>query len=152
MVYIKKASLENIAEIIVVFKEFIEESSWDLSFDEKSSINTLFSFITSDDCEVFYSACKKGRVTGVATVVYDQDFCKERTGYLTKFYIRESGRKTKASRELIKTCVNWWELNDCKYSYATATASIKGQSNLFENLLSKFNFNKCGDTMVLDHG
>lgn len=138
----KIAAIEDIPRIVEFIRQFIEESGWGFSHDAAVSTLQLIQNIEYPDADVIVSEA------GFAVVLADQDFCKERIGFLNKFYIAKEHRRTTAGRELAQAVVNWFDTHGCYVSYATSTSMIPGAICAFTNLMRKYGYETCGPTLV----
>lgn len=145
---IKRAKTPQIVHILPLVESFVKESAWDWEYDKQASIDTLKDYISNEDADVFL-AIDGGDIVGFALVAYDCEFHSDKIGYVTKFYMKERG--TPLSRELVKNCCSWFDANECDDSFATATANIDSEGKAFSNLMGKFGFKDCGQTMVRRH-
>lgn len=138
---IKRAKPKDIDGLLGLVREFISESQWGWKYSEEHAIETLYAYITNEDTDVLYV----DGYMGFALVTYDNDFCVEKIGYISKFYISKVSRGTEAGRKLTEACVAWFDYHGVAESFVTDTANIKEKT--FKNLMAKFGYRACGDTL-----
>jgi hypothetical protein len=138
---IRIAVPEDIQKISGMVEEFIKESGWGWTYNEEKTQTSLFNYMGNEETIVLLSP------NGFAILAFDEDFHDERIGYIQKFYISKSGRKTQEGRELTAASCGWFDFHKCIKSFATDTAFIQ-QGKAFVNLMSKFGFKECGQTLV----
>lgn len=144
--YTRLATPDDIASLLVLSKEFVGETNYPWTYSGEQSYKTFMGFFKLPTSAIIV-VIDNNKIVGAALMVWDQDFIKERIGYLIKFYIRPGSRGTKAGRTLAEAMTKWFDDHNCTTSFATSTAGV-GESKQFENLLKKFNFDFCGPTMM----
>ena len=139
---IRLARVKDIDDLLPLARKFVSESAWGFEYSEADSTNTFLAYIQNPDTDVLYVEGFKG----FALVAYDQDFCTQRIGYISKFYIAPDARRTEAGRKLTEACTAWFDHHGCFLSFVTDTANIK-QGHAFKNLMAKYGYRVCGDTL-----
>lgn len=142
---IRIAKLSDLKELLGLAEEFVNESNWAWSYSIRRSAAKLLSYIQDEECDII--VVDDQGLKGWAMIAFDEEFHDENVGYICKFYISKESRGTTAGRELIEACNKWFEGHNCKAIFATATANI-GEGKAFTNLLSKYNYKVCGDTLA----
>ena len=131
--------------IVQMAKEFIEESHYGVTFDYDIAYERITEAIHHPDGDVIY--IKDGDEVAAACKVWAvADWQKEKFGYVEKFYVRQPYRAKGYSRLLAQEMAEWFDHRGCVCSFATATANI-GNNRLFANLLAKYAYQPCGDTL-----
>lgn len=141
-------SPERSHDLLPLIKQFMEESHWGWKYNEKRSVQTILNYTTCSETCIIVVTDENGSFAGFAMLAYDVDFSEEKVGYISKFYISPQFRKTLAGRTLAVACSCWFDSIGCVDSFATKTANIKGQDNMFMNLLGKYGWKPCGETLV----
>lgn len=135
----------TVDRLVVAIEEFVNESNYEIEFNERRTRDTLYAYISSEDCGVVLVE-HEGALAGFALLALDRDFHNEIFGYIIKFYIREPFRKLGYDRLLAEKCGAWFEQMNVHSVFATATANI-GEDKLFTNLLKKYGFEELGPTL-----
>lgn len=136
----------QVADFLAAMETFSLETDYDLTYDPEGAHAYTWQLLGNDETAIFVNY-DDDVIRGFAIVHKDKEFQKEYIGFLSKFYILPTGRKTKASRELMQEVVQWFDKSNCVYSFATATANI-GQDTLFINLLKKFGYKMVGTALI----
>jgi len=135
----------RVSDVLTVAKTFIQESQHPVTYSPEGLAYVWRVF--NDPNSAILLNYQNDEIAGVAIVTRSTDFCAEYMGYLIKFYIMPSGRKTRAARELMQEVVQWFDTNECVTSFGSAAAGI-GQDQAYINLLSKFGYKELGRAMV----
>lgn len=134
--------------LLPLIEGFMAESQWNWTYNKERSLQTIFNYTNSSETCIIVVTDEDGFFAGFAMLAYDVDFSDEKIGYISKFYISPKFRKTLAGRTLAISCAYWFDSIGCIDSFATKTASINGQDNAFMNLLGKYGWSPCGETLV----
>ncbi len=137
----------DIAATLPLIQEYILESAFKLTYNEANSILSLANCITSPTTALIL-VLDENIVIGAAILAIEADFCFEKQGYLSKFYISKIFRGTNAARVLLSACNSWLVANQCKYSFASGTALIASEGKMFDNLLKKYGYEDIGSVLV----
>lgn len=150
---IHKCGTENIAELCLITREFIEESYWGFTYDEEVVFNQLLNYIIDDNSDVYITRID-GVIAGGAILIAAQDLCTEKLGYIHKFYIRPQYRKTLAARFLSQKCAEWFDEKNCFVSFSTDTGNIYDTPLIcvFQNLMGKCGYVASGATLYRNRG
>lgn len=138
---------EQAQDLLPLINEFMAESQWAWTYNPRNSLGTILNYTTNPETDIIIVKTGDHVLCGFAMLAWEKDFSDERIGYVSKFYISEKFRKTKAGRMLAQACCAWFDYNNCKASFATSTANI-GEHNAFNNLMAKYGFKPCGDTLA----
>ena len=139
---------EDSLQLLPLIEEFMAESAWGWTFNAKNALETTLNYTTNPETVIIIVKTGDHELCGFAMLAFETDFSDERVGYVSKFYISQKFRKTKAGRMLADSCAAWFDYNKCVDSFATRTANIETQDNAFQNLMGKYGFKPCGDTLV----
>lgn len=145
MKYAIVKSYDDIPAICLVFKAFVQEVGWNLTFNQINSKNTLENYIDDSNSDVIIAFNDK--LVGVALVSSCAEFSNEPDGYISKFYVIKESRGTDVARNLLKKSIEWFQERAIKTIFASDTALIN--PGLFNNLLKKKGFRPIGDVMVM---
>jgi hypothetical protein len=150
---VKKCWLEDIAELCLCAKEFNEESSWGLTYDESVAVTQLCAFMMQEERSAIYAVYMDGEIAGGAIVVASQDLSLETLGFIHKLYIRPKYRKTLAPLYLTKALTEWFDDKGCAISFVTDTGGIGGVICAFKKLMGKYGYQTGGPTLHrIKHG
>ena len=143
----RRAKVSDIQSLLPLVQEFVAESAWGWEYDAEQAKNTLHAYTTNDETVVVFIE-ENGAPVAFAMLAFDNEFHKERIGYVSKFFVSKAGRKTGAARMLVDCANTWFDLMGCVNVFATATANIKTEGKSFNNLMAKFGYKDCGETLV----
>lgn len=151
---VEKCGLENLAELCMITQEFIEESYWGFTYDHGVVFNQMVGFLSNEEKSAVFIVRIDDVVAGGAICLANQDLCKEKLGYIHKFYIRPEYRKTLAARSLAKECTKWLDEKECFISFVTDTGNIheNGLICVFKNLMGKCGYLPSGSTLYRIQG
>lgn len=145
----RRLSFETAASLLPLIQEFMSESQWGWTYNEKRALQTIFNYTNSEETIIIVSIADEGQISGFAMLAYDVDFQDEKVGYISKFYISKKFRGTQAARSLRDACKAWFDYEGCIHSFVTKTAAIDSkQDAAFLNLMSKGGWAPCGETLV----
>lgn len=136
----------RIQDVANACKTFIEESSYQITYNEKRTYMSLYNALRDPEAEILVSY--SGDVfNGFAIVQLDNGFHDEYFGYLSKFYVLPGRRRTEAGFLLAQESVEWFDSNKCVTSFATATAEV-GRNGGFIKLMNRVGY-EVNDTGIL---
>lgn len=143
---IKVATEDDIGGLLIMAKEFIEDSDLPYEYDGEASLNTFMTFI--EHPETFVLVAKEGEIyQGLLMGAVDKEFTKEYSAYITKFYIRAEFRGSGLSRKMVEAFED--EAKDAVVIYTAATAKMGERvEKMYVNLFRKFGYERLGQTMV----
>lgn len=128
----------TISDIAHGIHTFIEETDYPIKYNAENTSRTLWSMYNDPDTALLcdYS---EDVFNGFSIIQKTNEFHNEYFGYLSKFYIMPSRRKSRAVFRLMQEAVDWFDENNCVQSFATATAGV-GKDESFIKLLRKFGY------------
>lgn len=139
--------IELVNEIIEVAREFIEETAFPVTFDRSKVYDRLRDAFFSPEGGIVLAVSDEGKIAGGAILYACADYQVEKFGYMEKFFVRPSFRSQGVGRKIAKRCAEWFDEQDCLFSFATSTANI-GATGLFTNLMAKFGYQSIGPTLT----
>jgi len=133
--------------------EFARESNYGVTFNPQKVYDRLHQAFFNPEGDIILALDDDGKVVGGAVVYACADWQDEKFGYLEKFYLHPKTRGSGIGRMLAKKCAEWFDANDCLFSFATSTANI-GTSGHFTNMMAKFGYQSIGPTLTrkINHG
>lgn len=146
-----ECSVNDMEALTCLGEEFIKESKWGFTFDKEVCQNQMMGYMLSDSAAII-AVKVDGILAGGAILMAQQDLCLEKLGYIHKFYISPTYRRTLAARSLTRKCTEWFDLQDCFISFTTATGHVDQASICaYTNLMSKYDYSLCGPTLCRYH-
>ncbi len=133
--------------MLAIAAEGSAESRFAGSFDAKRTLEYLETYLAWDDAEIIVAE-NDGKMLGGVILVRAYEMWRQPICYIVKFWIGRHGRRTSASRRLIKAVDDWAIKHDCLAIYATATGELSDrEQNLFENMMTKTGYLNVGPTL-----
>lgn len=140
-------AFQHIDALVEMTREFIEESKWGFTHDKALCQDQIFNYILSEESDIL-AVDVDGKMAGAAILIAHQDLCKEKLGFVHKFFISKPYRKTLAPRFLNRECAKWFDDKQCRVSFATATGHVDEASICaYTNLMAKYDYSPCGPTL-----
>ena len=170
---IRPATFEDVPMMLAIAAEGSAESRFAGLFDAKRTLEYLETYLAWDDAEIIVATKTVGpdnegfdqtkeyrrytvdrrhsfveRILGGVILVRAYEMWSQPICYIVKFWIGRHGRRTSASRRLIKAVDDWAIKHDCLAIYATATGELSDrEQNLFENMMTKTGYLNGGPTL-----
>ncbi len=133
-------------DVLLVLKEYAEESEWKRTFSRNNSLVTLGRIMESENRDIIIIT-EKDEIAALSIVSCYYDFVEEKYGSVDIFYVRKKFRKKAFGRLLAAKTVNWFKLKECDKIFTSAMGKI-GKDQEFINLLKKFGFKEFAVTML----
>tara|TARA_Y100001973_G_scaffold106280_1_gene183134 strand:+ start:7749 stop:8249 length:501 start_codon:yes stop_codon:yes gene_type:complete len=158
-VIIRPATFDDVPMMLAIAAEGSAESRFAGSFDPQRTLEYLETYLAWDDAEIivatedpldipFSRQTIAGKMLGGVILVSAYEMWRQPICYIVKFWIGRHGRRTSASRRLIKAVDDWAIKHDCLAIYATATGELSDrEQNLFENMMTKTGYLNVGPTL-----
>lgn len=145
VMHLRNATHEDIPAILEMARTFVAESAYGYTFSEDGALGVISGHL-ADPFSAFVLAEDDG-LAGAWMATVAHEWTVEPVCYVIKFYVMPRYRGTRCSRMLAQSLVDWADAAGCRDTFATATANV-GANPMFVNLLRKYGFVPCGDTMV----
>lgn len=143
---VKTCTLQDIASLVELAREFIEESRWGFTFDEQVCKLSFFDFIQgTQSCVLMIENDKE--IMGAAILVAAQDLTIEKQGFIHKFYISPKHRRTRAAFLLTDACNKWFDEQGTAVDFTTSTGAVEGSICGYAKLMGKYGYVSCGPTL-----
>ncbi len=137
----------DLPQLVTIGKEFMAEGRWGWTYSDRNAARTFLMAILHNECDVIVID-KDGEIIGMAVVSFENDFQAENVGDIVEFYIAKKERGTGAGRMLLDAVCKWFDDHNCIHVFVKATANIKENGKLFQNLFAKQGFKIFSDVMV----
>lgn len=109
-------------------------------------------FIADDRAEAL-AVESGGHFVAGALVHWRRDFTAERIGYIVKFYVLPEARGTSAARRLTRACADWFDAQGVTAAFAACAGALNArQTRLYENLMARAGFVRCGPMLAREVG
>ena len=132
----------RVIDIVNLGEEFHKESLYSkelgMTYSSLHAYNTLFGAIHDPNSAIMVDYTDNV-LNGAAIVQKVREYHDEYMGYLSKFYVNPKSRQSRSGFRLFQDCVDWFDKNDCKISFCTATADV-GRNDAFVRLAEKFGY------------
>lgn len=122
-------------EFCFIAKRFIEESGWDLTYNEDNTKNSYKAFVNNPNTHII-AIRRHGVVMGGAVVSIDNFAFLEAFGYILKFYVLKPFRDGIVSKHIMQRCNEWFENKKAKAVFIQPLARI-GKSKAMLRLFKR---------------
>lgn len=136
----------RVQDFLKLAEAFISETQYPITYSERNSLDYLYDLINDPDSAIFVHY-EGASMAGLIICSRSREFQNEYFGYVSKMYVLPEFRGTRTGRALLEDACEWFDLWDCKLSFATATAAI-GQDKLYINLLGKYGYIPHGTVLI----
>ena len=145
---LREATVEDIPRMVAIAAEGADESAAFGTFDVSRTIEYLETFLAWDDAIIMLAVDDEilgGVILVKANEIWTQPLC-----YMVKFWLSKAGRRTRASRRLIRFVESWAKRQNCIAVYATATGELSDrEQKLFENMMRRSGYSNVGPTLKM---
>ena len=146
---VRLAELEDASELVERTTEANEESNYGLSYNKANAFKYLYDYIRYEDSDILVAE-KDDEIIGFVMMGRSLEFHDKPFGYIGKFWVFASGRRTSAGRNLISYALKWAKDKDCSNLFVTATAELpEKEQQLFINLMKKSGLVERGPVLSL---
>ena len=146
---IRLAVVEDTSELVELTTEANEESNYGLAYNNENGFKYLYNYIKYDDSDILVAE-KDDEIIGFVMMGKSFEFHDKPFGYIGKFWVFASGRRTDAGRNLISNALKWSKEQGCSHVFVTATAELpKKEQQLFINLMKKSGLVERGPVLSL---
>ena len=146
---VRLAELDDASELVDCTREGNEESNYGLAYNNDNAFKYLYNYIKYDDSDILVAE-KDDEIVGFAMLGKSYEFHDKPFGYIGKFWVFASGRRTDAGRNLISHALKWAKEQDCSHLFVTATAELaEKEQQLFINLMKKSGLVERGPVLSL---
>ena len=146
---VRLAELDDASELVERTTEANEESNYGLSYNKANGFKYLYDYIKYEDSDILVAE-KDDEIIGFAMLGKSYEFHDKPFGYIGKFWVFASGRRTDAGRNLISHALKWAKEQDCSHVFVTATAELsEKEQQLFINLMKKSGLEERGPVLSL---
>lgn len=145
---LRKATFEDVPRMVAIAAEGATESAAFGTFDVPRAIEYLETFLTWDDAIIMLAV--DDEILGGIILVKSHEIWTQPLCYIVKFWLSKAGRRTRASRRLIRFAESWARRQDCIAVYATATGELSDrEQKLFENMMKRSGYSDVGPTLKM---
>jgi len=136
----------RVSDILSVAEEFITESHYPITYNQTNVLGHLQDVLLNPNADILLHY-EGDELAGGAIVARGKEFHTEYFGYMTKFFISKKFRGTGASRKLMQEVIDWFDTHECVVSFCSGTANL-GLNKSFDNLVRKYGYEDCGQTLM----
>ena len=143
---LRRATFEDVPRMVAIAAEGATESNFGGTFDVPRAIEYLETFLAWDDAIIMLAV--DDEILGGVILVKSYEVWSQPICYIVKFWLSKAGRRTRASRRLIRFVDSWARRQDCIAIYATATGELSDrEQKLFENMMKRSGYSNVGPTL-----
>lgn len=147
--YVRLAELEDTSELVELTAEANKESNYGLAYNKDHAFKYLYDYIRNEDADILVAE-KYDEIIGFVMMGRSFEFHDKPFGYIGKFWVFASGRRTSAGRNLMSHSLEWAKEKDCSHLFVTATAELdEKEQQLFINLMKKSGLVERGPVLSL---
>jgi len=146
---VRLAELDDTSELVERTTEANKESNYGLGYNNDNAFKYLYNYIKYEDSDILVAE-KDDEIIGFVMMGKSFEFHDKPFGYISKFWVFASGRRTDAGRNLISNALKWAKEQDCSHLFVTATAELaEKEQQLFINLMKKSGLVERGPVLSL---
>lgn len=146
---VRLAGVEDTSELVEHTTEANKESNYGLAYSNENAFKYLYNYIKYEDSDILVAE-KDDEIIGFVMMGKSFEFHDKPFGYIGKFWVFASGRRTDAGRNLISNALKWAKEQGCSHVFVTATAELAGkEQKLFINLMKKSGLEERGPVLSL---
>ena len=143
------AELDDSSELTECGAEANKESDYGLKYNKENAFKYFYDSIEYENSDILVAE-KDDIIIGCVILGKSYEFHDKPFGYIGKFWVFASGRRTDAGRNLIAHALKWAKEQDCSHLFVTATAELpEKEQQLFINLMKKSGLEECGPVLSL---
>jgi ribosomal protein S18 acetylase RimI-like enzyme len=113
----------NFDSIILMAKDYCEESGYDYTFSAKITYDSLMLYMQSEDADILYLPDK-----GFAVVTIERLWCEESHGHLFMLYVKPEHRSFKNAAALIDSSLKLMKTKGVKYAFASTVSEVSNRA------------------------
>ena len=146
---VRLAELDDAGELTELGFEANKESHYGLAYNKENAFKYFYDYIGYENSDILVAE-KDDEIIGLVLVGKSLEFHDKPFGYIGKFWVFTSGRRTDAGRNLISHALKWAKEKDCSHLFVTATAELpEKEQQLFINLMKKSGLIERGPVLSL---
>jgi len=146
---VRLAVVEDVCGLTYLAEEANKESNYGLAFNKENAFKYFYDYVAVDSTDILVAE-KDDEIIGLVLVGKSLEFHDKPFGYIGKFWVFTSGRRTDAGRNLISHALKWAKEKDCSHLFVTATAELpEKEQQLFINLMKKSGLIERGPVLSL---